>query len=106
MDFMQSHLSEHFPDHCHALGQEGVRRAIEAGIERAGQYGMVSERDVCKFIDLQFSFGHSFDSDGTHPWATAVLANPEIHNPTTKIEELMDEAHAYLVWLQAKGDGQ
>lgn len=103
IDFMQDHLSEHFPDHYQALGPEGVRRAIEAGIERAKQYGMVSEHDVCKFIDLQFAFGESFDSDGTYPWATKVLTDPEIRNPTTRIDALMDEAQAYLAWLNGKG---
>ena len=106
IDFMEGHLSEHFPDHCRALGPAGVRNAIEAGIERAGQHQMVSERDVCKFIDLQFAFGESFDSDGSHPWATEVLKDPEIRNPTTRIDALMEKAQGYLAWLEGKGGGR
>jgi len=103
-DFMQSHLAEHFPEHSKALGPEGVRKAIEAGIERAGKYEIKSERDVCKFIDLQFAFGESFDSDGKYPWAAAVLNDPEIHDPTRRIETLVERAQAYLNWLRAKSE--
>ena len=106
IDFMQDHLSQHFPDHVQALDPEGVRRAIEAGIERAKKYGIISERDVCKFIDLQFAFGESFDSDGTYPWATEVLNDPTIRTPTIRMDILMERSQSYLAWLDRKGAGR
>ncbi len=100
---MQDHLSRYFPTHCVALGPAGVHRAIQAGIERARQYEIVSECDVCKFIDLQFAFGQYFDSDGTCPWATDVLNDPDIRNPKARIDDLMDKAQAHLSSVQGKG---
>jgi hypothetical protein len=75
-------------------------QAIEAGIARAEQFEMVAERDVCKFIDLQFAFGQSFDCE---EWAKEVLEDPEIRNPSTRIDALMDQAEAHLKSLQANG---
>lgn len=106
IDFMRNHLSQHFPDHVQALNPEGVRRAIEAGIERAKKYGIISERDVCKFIDLQFAFGESFDSDGTYRWATEVLKDPTIRTPTVRMDILMERSQSYLAWLDQKGTGR
>ena len=102
LDFMDAHVREHFPDHAAALGPEGIRRACEAGIDRAAEHGMVSERDVCKFTSLMFAFGESFDSDPRYPWAAEVLADPEIRNPSTRADALTEKAQAYLAWLRKK----
>ena len=99
VQFMQNHLNEHFPDHCKALGRQGVSEAIESGIARAEEHSMISERDVCKFIDLQFSFGQSFDSEH---WARGVFSDPEIRNASTRIDALMDRAEAYLDSLRGR----
>lgn len=100
--FMRQHLQQHFPEHCRALGDGKLPRAIEGGIQRAGRHGIVSERDVCKFIDLQFAFGYTFDTDGTQPWAMEVLANPAHQTPTQKVDALMSRAQAHLAALQGR----
>lgn len=97
-DFMRDHLRRHFPRHCEALDADGLDRAIAAGIERAASHRIVSERDVCKFIDLQFAFGEAFDQK--QPWAAEVFADVEIRNPTTRVEELMNRAEAHLASLR------
>ena len=100
--FMAGHLDQFFPDHCRALGKDGVRKAIAIGIEKASHYGIVSERDVCKFTDLMFAFGEMFDNDPKLPWAAAILTDVRIANPSTRTNRLCDKAHAYLAWLKKK----
>jgi hypothetical protein len=85
---MEAHLRKHFPNHCATLGDAGVREAIGSGTAKAGQYGIESERDVCKFITLMFTFGRDFDVDPKLPWASEILRNPVYQTPTHRTEAL------------------
>ena len=100
---MVVHLHEFFPEQCKALGEKKTRKAIREGIERAGKYDIVTERDVCKFIDLMFAFGRKFDQDRKYPWARDILNDPAIDDPTTKAEGLYD-AGLYHVRQAAGND--
>lgn len=73
---MLAHINKHFPAHYSALGEKNCREVVRYGIERASTHGFVSERDVCKFIDLILCFGVEFDTDSKQPWASTILKNP------------------------------
>jgi hypothetical protein len=91
---MVVHLGRHFSEQCEALGEHGVREAIRFGIARSSHYGIVNERDVCKYIDLMFAFGREFDTDEDLPWASRILKDkdPRYHGGTLKIERLYETA--------------
>lgn len=91
-DRMVTHLGKFFPEQCDALGEADTRAAIREGIQRAAQYDIISERDVCKFTDLMFAFGRRFDEDSKLPWARQVLADPAHPNATVKTNRLYDAA--------------
>jgi hypothetical protein len=65
------HVARCFPDRLATLGEDGLRRMIRAGVERAGVHGVVAARDVCKFIDLMLVFGVNFDRE--REWAREIL---------------------------------
>src|ERR1700687_4112303 len=71
-DKMVAHLQKHFPKQCEVLGPEG-RDWVQYGFERAACYGLVAERDVCKYIGVMLAFGRDFDKDSRLPWASAAL---------------------------------
>lgn len=96
---MRCHLYRFFPQHCEVLGAEKVDAAIEFAIKRAALYDIESEHGVCIYADLMFAFGHLFDVDGAHPWATAVLRDSSIHNVEDRVERLHQAA------LTAVADG-
>jgi len=95
-DFMVVHLNEFFPEHCKALGKDGTREVIREGIERARTYSIVSERDVCKFIDLKVALGRSFDTDPALPWAARILNDKSIPDPRQRLNRLHEMALDYL----------
>jgi len=70
-DGVARHVERCFPDRWAALGEGGVRQVIQRGVERAAVYGIVAERDVCKFIDLMLVFGADFDQE--RAWARQIL---------------------------------
>ena len=49
------HIRTHFPRSFASLGENTVRQAIALGVEKARKHGIVSERDVCKFISSMFA---------------------------------------------------
>ncbi len=87
-----AHVERFFPERCERLGEDGVREWVDHGIERAGAYGIVAERDVSKYIDVQFAFGRDFDTDPQCPWAAAVLTDETIGTPRERVEGLGDAA--------------
>jgi hypothetical protein len=91
-DRMAEHLRRCFPSECEALGDEGIQNTIRYGIERASSHGIDLERDVCKYIDLMFTFGRDFDSDLNYSWAADILHDETLDNSTMKAERLFAAA--------------
>lgn len=67
---MVEHLQRCFPRKCAALTESGVRAEIRHGIQKARDYGLENELEVCKYINLMFIFGRDFDIQ-EEPWASA-----------------------------------
>jgi hypothetical protein len=83
-----AHLNECFPEKCEALGEPKVRETVKYGIQRSASYGITTEGDVRRYIDLTVRFGPDFDQDPELPWASSILNNQAIINPTTKVDRL------------------
>jgi len=88
-DRMFAHVSKHFQKRCSRLGEEGVREWIRHGMDRARSYDIVSERDVCKYIDVMFVYGRDYDTSPKHPWAGKVLNDPRRMSPTARANRLV-----------------
>ena len=82
------HLKRFFPQETEALGEARTREEIRYGIARAKAYSIVSERDVCVYIDVMFTLGRDFDTDARYPWASEILNDDERWKPSTKVDLL------------------
>jgi hypothetical protein len=91
-DRVVAHLARCFPTQCEVLGEPEVRGTIRYGIERAAAYGMVAERDVCKYIDLMIVYGRNFDRDPALPWVRAILNDQTAEDPSVTVDRLYEEA--------------
>ncbi len=91
-DRVVTHLKKVFPRQSAAMNEEKLRETIQYGTQRAAAYRIISERDVCKYIDLMIFYGRDFDKDPKLPWAQSVLQNQAIRNPSSKIERLYKAA--------------
>jgi hypothetical protein len=91
-DRIVAHLKKCFPEQSEALGDAKVRETIQYGTQRAAAYRIVSERDVCKFIDLMILYGRDFDKDPNLPWAQSILNSQAIRSPSTKVDRLFKAA--------------
>ena len=80
------------PSSARKLGEDKTRETIQQGIAKAKKYGIVSEHDVCIYIDMMFEYGDEFDVDPKLPWASQVLNDPAIKDPTYQVNRLFDAA--------------
>jgi hypothetical protein len=91
-DRVIAHIQKIFPEQSESLGEPKLRETIQYGTQRAAAYKIISERDVCKYIDLMILYGRDFDKDPKLPWAQSILQNQAIRNPSSKIERLYKAA--------------
>lgn len=91
-DRVIAHLKKVFPEQSEPLGESKLRESVQYGKQRAASYKIISERDVCKYIDLMIVYGRDFDKDPNHPWAQSILQNQAIRSPSSKIERLYKAA--------------
>ncbi len=85
-----AHLREFFPEQCSSLGQEGLWRAIAYGLQRAHEYGIRTECDVCRYLDLMFGLGPDFDRDPKLLWAQEILRRKDSGEPAARLTQLFD----------------
>jgi hypothetical protein len=71
-DRLVEHAETFFPAVCEELGPK-LRDAVGDSIALAARYGFRGQREACKFLNLQLSFGQSFDRDPRCGWAHALL---------------------------------
>ena len=69
------------------LNDEQLRAAIRAGAELAAAYGITVERDVARFVTLQYHLGAAFDTDPSYPWAGETLKRSDLSG-TAKMDAL------------------
>ncbi|MGC0772184.1 MAG: hypothetical protein WB543_04565 [Candidatus Acidiferrum sp.] len=91
-DRMIAHIKKVFPDQSQALDEPKLRETVLYGTQRAAAYRIITERDVCKYIDLMIFYGRDFDKDPKLGWAQFILQNQTIRNPSSKIERLYKAA--------------
>ncbi len=92
--WMFDHLGRFFPRQCAAAGEDGVRKMIREGIERAAEHGIKSRRGVCKYLDLMFALGRDFEKDSRFPQAENILRQPI--PPDTRVDSLVNYAKIVL----------
>ena len=93
-DWMLAHLKKFFPKESEVAGESGLRETIQHGIKQAATYGITTERDVCKYIDLMIVLGRDFDQDEKFPWAGQILKTR--NSPSIKTSVLVETAKKKL----------
>jgi hypothetical protein len=83
---MLAHLARFFPARCAALGEQETRSLIAHGVERAKRYSLDTEAEICKYLNLMFSFGRDFDTE--QDWAAQVLNGRDRGGHGSLIERL------------------
>jgi hypothetical protein len=87
---MLARVRVHFAERFASLGETGVRVLIREGVARAAGYGLESEREVCRYIDLLLTFGSDVDAPGGR--VAAALANPATTSDSKRLDRAFEGA--------------
>lgn len=90
-DRLVRHLAERFPDVCREREEASVRETIRNGIERSKGYGITTEFDVARYIELMYLFSEDFDTNPETSWASPVLEDTDLGGHA-KMDRLREEA--------------
>lgn len=74
IDRLCAHFDLFWPEHVEAWGDQ-YRSIIERGVERAKSYGLVTEQDIARFINLWFIWGIQFEDKPGFEWASDIVSD-------------------------------
>jgi hypothetical protein len=83
---MLEHVRRFFPARCNKLGELETQAFIAHGVERAKRYNLDTEAEICKYLNLMFSFGREFDTE--QDWAARVLSGRDRGGQGSLIDRL------------------
>lgn len=92
---MLAHLSAFSPPLAKTLGDEGLLRVIDLGLDRSAGYGFTLRGPVRLYLELMLLFGSHFDTDPQYPWCRRILSDPFGGTETTKADHLYREVVIY-----------
>ena len=84
-DRLARHAQRFFPTQVAALAEPDLLRYVRQAVAAAQGHGFVTERDICKYLNLTLALGRDFD---TAPWARTILGAEHITGPTLRINRL------------------
>lgn len=90
------HAQQFFPERVASMTEPELHAYVRGAVAAARGHGLVSERDICKYLNLALSFGLDFDTDPALPWARAILTAEHIAGPTLRINRLYLKATEYI----------
>ena len=101
--WLADHARRFFAEKCHELGPAGTRLFIAEMVACARLHGLVDGPDICRYLDLAFTFGSGFDR--ALPWAQAILGAADGRASVITMDRLYAAAMAELDPASARAAG-
>lgn len=89
-DEMVEHVKEYFPNHFISMQEKSTRNTIQYAHIRAKKYDMITQRNVCLYLNNMLVLGSHFDNDPQYPWANEILIDKNINDPSKRADKLSD----------------
>ena len=80
-------LRSSWPDACAALGDDGVRASVRRGMTQAARFGIATERDIVRYVNVMYLLGPDFCEEPDRDWARRILDAPG-RSGAAKLDEL------------------
>jgi hypothetical protein len=96
-----AHLRQIWAEDCQKLGERTVRESIQKSLERCAGYGLRTEIDVVRFVDLTFVLCQDFDTNPRIAWAARILNDKELASGA-KMDRLWEKAEQDLIAMELR----
>jgi hypothetical protein len=80
------HLARFFPHLFESFNRELLIARVRRGVEQAAIYGIASERDLLRWLNVAAALGEDFAKNPKYQWARRILESPLL--PSDKAERL------------------
>src|SRR5262245_14362047 len=70
-----AHVKAVWPVESADLGDDILRSAVRAAIQRAGTLGLSGEYDIVRFVDLSFILATDFETNPLSIWTRAIMVD-------------------------------
>jgi hypothetical protein len=101
--WMEEHLNEFFAEEISSLSAPEIGVRIRKALETARRYRFVTQSQWCRYVDLTFVLGPSFDEDPRLPWASEILRDARVTDPEMRIELLFAAAQDHMEQIEEQG---
>lgn len=88
---MCRHLRAQFHDALWPLDEAGLLELVDRALTRAWGYGLHTERDCTRFLNLAVVHGWDFEQQPQHGWMRALLTDPQVSSPSQRLHRLVDQ---------------
>lgn len=72
-DRMVNHIRASFSDQTRQLDEQGLRKLVILGINRAEGYGIAFEDDIQRYLEYMMLLSQDFDTNPRSSWAGNIL---------------------------------
>lgn len=80
-----------FNDELADVTEKSLGKKILNTVKKAEKYNLVKESDYGTFVNIAIEYGWDFDEDPDNEWMVDILEDPEISNPSDRLNRLVDE---------------
>jgi hypothetical protein len=89
---MEAHLRQLYPEQIDRLSQKQLQSLIKDGLNGAEWYGIQSEEDTARFLELCVVLGNGFDAQPENAWARSILEE-EGQPATDRLDAIFERIH-------------
>lgn len=94
-DEMIAYFRQHYPQQSAEIGEDGLRKLIDQGVEKAKTYYVYREVDAARYIQFMVAIRRDFDDCRELPWAHEILSSERLLAPD-KLEQIARRRTARL----------
>jgi hypothetical protein len=94
---MVREVTKDYPREVARVGEEGMRRLIQRGVDSASGRQLSSVREVVLLIMLMLIFGHGCVGDPLYPWIMEALGDATETDRVSRVRRMEGKA---LAWLE------
>lgn len=89
LDAMAAHARREFPSAVAALDEVALRRQVGTVAEQASAYGIDTERDHARFLNLAIALGWSFFTQPGFSWVGEYLQDRQVSDMGARVDRVV-----------------
>lgn len=93
---MTGFIRGHFREEVASLGDSELRAHVSGGLAKAREYGLTTQRDGSRFLNLLATYGWDFDEKAENAWMKDCLEDQGVQDPSMRLDRLIKQCIHHL----------